>query len=92
MADRGRFGLPRPLTEGGEGPLGVDRPLVEEQSSAEMIKAFVEDEKKADREYFNLIFRLREEGRKELAQQVESIREDEIRHREQFRDMLERLE
>lgn len=92
MRDRGRLGLPRPLTEGGKGPLGVNRPLVEEQTVADMLHGFIEDEKKADREYFNLIFKLRERGMDSAADTVESIREDELRHQEQFRQLLERVQ
>lgn len=86
----GPAGGPRPLADADGGPLGGPRPFAE-PSVEEMVESFIEDEKAADQEYHNLVFRLNELGLEDEADIVEQIRRDEREHREMFEDMLQRI-
>lgn len=88
--EKDQFGLPRPLVNDGEGPAGFDRPLVgsrQETLIAELESA-VGDEEQADIDYHRIIMMLREQGFNSEADTVEQIREEEMKHRDMFKNVL----
>lgn len=76
-----------------EGPLGFKRftslgPFVEDEDIADLLENAIEDEKGADMEYQKLIDHLERANRSRMADKVRTIQTEEIRHREQFKEML----
>lgn len=91
--DKDRFGVPRPFTEDGEGPLGVDRPFVQgglEQLEVEL-EDLIEQEKQADIEYHRIVMKLEQFGFVDLSNRIKKIRRQEINHKEELENILQEV-
>lgn len=55
------------------------------------LESMVESEESARDEYAKAITMLEQQGYTDMAEQVRSIRDDEIRHRKEFRNMISKL-
>lgn len=91
--ERDRFGLPRPLVNDGEGPAGFDRPLVGDETERLIseLEDAIGEEQKADIDYHRLIMMMREQGFDSEADTVEQIREEEMKHKEMFENILSNI-
>lgn len=88
--DKDRFGFPRPFVDDGEGPAGINRPLVgnqEERLIAELEDA-IGDESSAGVEYQRLINMLMRNGYEQEADVVRDIQQQEMKHKDKFQAIL----
>lgn len=91
--DKDRFGVPRPFVDGGEGPAGVDRPLVRNQEERLVVEleSMISDENAANVEYQRIINMLMRTGFEDQADVVRTIRDQEREHKSKLENILSKV-
>lgn len=91
--EKDRFGVPRPLVTDGQGPAGVNRPLVgsQEKRLIAELETAINDESAAGVEYQRLINLLMRTGYEQQADIVRDIQQQEMTHKGKFENILSKV-